>query len=1082
MQFGVAIGIIGMVMATAGYAAEKLPPLPASIPQAWLSAQDSPRVFCTPQRLKTIVASLEQTPWRKAYVAAQQTAADPLINLSDDQLRALVPPPGSLFIYGLGMNLDPVHHQKMRWGGWTHPHVMYDAQNVAYPNARWNDTGKGVADPKTDKKFYFVAQANGQITKNLNSTILPAMADVWALTGSKKHAHAAAVLLDAIAAVYPTNRRGPMDYPTARGDEDRGGRLDRPYYQTARGMMDYAFAIDLIADSGELDQPSAYDKGHTIRENIIRNLLWNGGTYCLDFALKGHALHNGQADYEQGAAVVGALLGVPDFARPMIDGPTSFEHMLANNIGPGGFYVESSTMYANWTRQLYVHSAELLTAMRRLGWKNVPDPHANPALVRFLGPEFNRLELSGHVPMTGDAGPDRAVVDPMRRFPSPPRVYNDVFLDGQITGAWLRLIRGAQTDAAAQLLRDTYGNQPIVPPASPWYERWYVYNLTPQAVEEVKSWHGLPARVSTASTQATGRKPVPRSNIFQTGSAFYGAKGLALLRGGKGEKRHGIQLQFGAMHNHGQAEALTWTFFARGADWSLDPGYFNTHFRFGWTEQTVAHQAMVVDQTSVNAGRGSGALLAWHADSDVQWALASQPSAYAKQGVTQYQRLIAQAQQDDGTLAYWLDIGRVAGGKMRDDSFHSRMTQASFNMQLPPSDPSRPALFGDKNLAALIQPDLRLKGFDKKSFYWTPPGNGYGFLGNPRQAAMPQTVRGVFTRPATRKGEDKIAATVMVVDFAGGPGRQFIVADGPGAGILPAVPYVLCRDDGAGTSTFAKLIRLADTTAADPIASFEALHVQPAGVADNSHAAPSAWCVTWKNGRRDIWIVADPARDGRVKVTGQGFPPISTDGRVTLIRLDKGNNILRVVASEASAVETGDGYPVKGVPALRGKITAIDPSASPACFAVDWDKKSVTATLSRGSLLRVESKAGQNSSWNFSYLRNDQNVELEQVKPWIGATRLEPVSGQAGWYRMVTPISQFDAPGGKRNVAYAVGRRVYDGASPAGRIVELSEDGQTMKLAAMEGALPSKAFDATIMLAAPGDEVVIPLELDARAK
>jgi hypothetical protein len=1055
--------VTGLSMTFAACAAEKLSPLPPSIPQNWLSAQDAPRIFCTPQRLKTIVASLDQTPWRQAYAARQEKAADPLMNLSDEQLRALVPPPGSLFIYGLGMNLDPVHHQKMRWGGWTHPHLMYDAKNVAYPNAQWDDTGKGVLDPKTDKKFYFVAQANGQITKNLNSSILPAMADVWALTGSKKHAHAAAVLLDAIAAVYPTNRRGPMDYPTSKEDYDRGGRLDRPYYQTARGLMDYAFAIDLIADSGELDQPSAYAKGHTIRENIIRNLLWDGGTYCLDFASEGHALHNGQADYEQGAAVVGALLGVPDFAQPMIDGPTSFKHMLANNIGPDGFYVESSTMYANWTRQLYIHSAELLTAMRRMGWKNVPDPYANPALVRFLGPEFNRLELSGHVPMTGDAGPDRAVVDPLRRFPSLPRVYNDVFLDGQITGAWVRLLRGVQTQAAAGLLRDTYGKDPIVPPASPWYERWYVYNLTPKAVEQVKNQPADP-------------------NRFETGSAFYGSKGLALLRGGKGEKRHGVQLQFGAMHNHGQAEALTWTFFARGADWSLDPGYFNTHFRFGWTEQTVAHQAMVVDQTSVNKGRGSGALLSWHNRSDVQWAMASQPSAYATQGVTQYERLIAQAQQDDGTLAYWLDIARVAGGKMRDDSFHSRMTQANFNVKLPPPDPSRPALFGDKNLAKLIQPDMRLKGFDKKSFYWTPPGNGYGFLGNPRQAAMPQTVRGVFTKPATRKGEEKIDGTVMVADFAGAPGRQFIVADGPGAGILAAVPYVLCRDDGAGASTFAKLIRLAGSEAADPIASFEALHAQPAKATDKDHAAPAAWCVTWKNGRRDIWIIADPARDGMVKVTGQSLSPISTDGRVTWIRLDKDASVFRVVASEASAVEMGSGFSLKGAPALRGKITAVDPSASPTSFAVDWDKKPLTATLPRGSLLRVESKAGQNSSWNVSYLRNDRSVELEQVKPWIAATRLEPVSGEIGWYHMVTPISQFDAPGGQRNAAYAAGRTVYNGSKPAGRIVELSKDGQRMKLAAIDGALPKNAFDATIMLAAPGDEVVIPLELESGEK
>jgi hypothetical protein len=537
-----------------------------------------------------------------------------------------------------------------------------------------------------------------------------------------------------------------------------------------------------------------------------------------------------------------------------------------------------------------------------------------------------------------------------------------------------------------------------------------------------------------------------------------------------------VQLQFGAMHNHGQDEALTWTFFARGADWSLDPGYFNSHFRFGWTMQSVGHQAMVVDRKSVDVGRGSGSLLAWHADPQVQWVMASQPSAYAKEGVTQYERLIAQAQKEDGALGYWLDVGRVAGGKMRDDSFHSRMTKARFNVTLPPADPSRPALYGDKNLGKLIQPDMRLKGFEKEGFYWTPPGHGYGFLGNPRQVAMPKTVRAVFSAPATRKGEEKIEGTVMAVDFAGGNERQLVVADGPGSGILPAVPYVLCRDSGGGASTFAKVIRLADSEAADPIASFEPLPVQSSKAADKHHAGPGAWCVTWKNGRRDIWIVADPARDGMVKVTGQGVPAISTDGRVTWIRLDSSGKVTKVIASEASAVSVENGPALKGAAALRGKITAINPADSPARFAVQWDQKPPKA-VAGGSLLRVDSADSQSSSWRIASADHEGAV-LQQVKPWIGLTRLEPVAGQAGWYDMVTPISQFDSPGGKRNVAYAVGRTVYDGNRPAGRIAEVSEDGQRMKLAAINGALPKKAFDATIMLAAPGDEVVIPLELD----
>lgn len=1057
MKCIVASGLAMGLLVQSVKAGISLPQMPSGIADSWLAPATSPRVFCTPQRLKDIRATLDQTSWRKAYLARQQKAVAPFVKMTDEQLRALVPPPHSLFIYGLGMNLDPVHHQRMRWGGWAHPHVMYDTKGVAYPNEQWPDKGQGVSDPKTGKKFYFVAQANGQITQQLDKEIFPALADAWALSGDKKYAHIATVLLDAVAAVYPTNRRGPMDYPTSAGDMDRGGRLDRPYYQVARGLMNYGFCIDMIADSGELDAPSSYAKGQSIKDNVIRNLLWDGGSYCLDFALREHALHNGQADYEQGAAVVGALLAVRAFAEPMIDGPTDLQHMLANNIGPDGYYVESSTMYANWTRQLYVHSAELLSAMRRMGWKNVPDPYANAAMVRFLGPEFDRLELSGHVPMIGDAGPDRAVVDPMRRLPVPPRVYNDEFLDGQITGAWLRLAHGIQTREAGQLLCDTYDRQPITPPASPWFERWYVYNLTSKDVHEVE-------------------RLTPHPGDFDTGSVFYGAKGLALLRGGRGDDRYGAQLLFGAIHNHGQKEALTWTFFARGAEWSLDPGYYNAHFRFGWTHQTVAHQAMVVDQKSVDDGRGSGQLLAWHSDPTVQWTMASQPSAYSDEGVRQYERLIAQVQNEDGKLAYWLDIGRVAGGKTRDDSFHSRMIHASFDTSLVPS--GQAAMYGQKDLGRLIRPDGRIEGFEDKGFYWSPPGDGYGFLGSPRETAMSKPVRAVLTDPAWKKDYPKIDEPVMVVDFAAAPHRQFIVADGPTTLGFPSVPYILCRDSGPGASTFAKVIRLVNGQKDDPIASFEPLHVQSSAAENKDYAGPSAWCVTWKSGRRDVWIVADPTRDGSLKVDGQAIPAITTDARVTLVRLDKSGQVVRVIASQASAVNIVGHKQLEGAAALHGRITAINPDASPARFAVKWDQEPPQDVHS-GALLRVVSQHSQASSWNIAAI-SDAAATLQQVKPWLGQSSLKPVQNKPGWYELVTPISQFDDPGGRRNTHYAIGRTVYDNSGPVGRIVELSRDGTQVRLEGINGAPPAGAFEATIMLAAPGDEVIVPLELDAQ--
>ncbi|HEX7009962.1 MAG TPA: hypothetical protein VF184_08270, partial [Phycisphaeraceae bacterium] len=777
----------------------EVPAPPKAIPDEWLASSRHPRVVTTPQRLTQLRESLDQNPWLREYLQSQRRVVEPVAATSDDELRALVPPPGSKVVYGLGMNLDPVHHQRMAWAGWKDPFRVKDIKGKLYPNEQWIDDGDGVIDPKTGDRYYFVAQANGHIFEQLEQHVLPALADIWALTGSQEHAHRAAVLLDAIAAVYPTNRRGPMDYPTPASDLDRGGRLDRPNYQVARGLMNYAHAADLIAASGAMDAPSAYGD-FSIREHVARNLLWDGGAYCYDFAQRGYALHNGQIDYARGAALVGVLLGVPELAQPLLEGHARFQVMLDNNIDQDGFYYETSPMYASHTRELYITVVEMIQAMHRLGWPGVKPVEQEPSLQRFLTSPFDRREVGGHVPLIGDSGPDRSVIDPLRRLPVPPRVYMDHLLDSQLESAWVRLAWGADAQDAAQLLRDTYGDQPIAPPAT----RWAVYHITDEHLQAIEQLEPNLAR-------------------FETDSIFFGGKGLAILRGGKGSHRHGAQLFFGPIHNHGQDESLTWTFFARGAEWSFDPGYYNRQFRMGWTTQTVSHQAMVVNEQSIEPTRGAGQLLAWHDDGQVQWAMASHEAAYAPLGVSRYQRLIAQVQREpDGELAYWLDVGRVAGGQVRDDSFHAAMEQVELSVMLP--EPYAPAMFGEVDLGRRIRADLSLEGLTDKGFYWTPPGGGYAFLGSPRRVAMEgQTVRAVLRGPAFVK-ED---SPVMIVDLAGAPGRELIVAQGPQVGSThPAVPYLIRRDRGAGGgSIFAKLIRLADDVEDDPITSFETLAV-----------------------------------------------------------------------------------------------------------------------------------------------------------------------------------------------------------------------------------------------------------------
>ncbi len=626
--------------------------------------------------------------------------------------------------------------------------------------------------------------------------------------------------------------------------------------------MNYVHAIDLLAPSGELERPSHFAKAESIREHVIRNLLWDGGTYCLRFARLGSALHNGQADYQRGAALVGLLLGVRPFCEPLLSGPTSIYVMLANNLDQNGFYYEVSPAYASHTRTLYVDMAEEVEAMRRLGWRGIEPVYAQPAMRQFLTEPFNRQEVGGHVPMFGDDGPDREVVSPTARLPDRRHPEVSEQLRAQIRAAWVELVRMPPGDGAARLLRNCFGRADVAPPS----DAWSIYHIRQPVVERVR------------------RQPLDPA-AFETQSVFYGGKGLALLRGGRGPSRHGVQLFFGPEHNHGQFESLTWTFFARGAEWSFDPGYFNTHLRFGWTEQSVAHQSMVIDQTSVDPTRGSGSLLAWHAGADVQWAMVEHLQAQQTKGVQCYERLIAQAQQTPGgELAYWLDIGRVAGGKTRDDSFHTQMTRLESSVSLPPADPRRPSLFGHEDLGRLLRADMRLRNYNSKPFGWMPPGEGYGFLGRPREMPMPATLRLTLSQPGYAKGVN----CRLVADLLGAEGRKLIVADGPQmSDALPCVPYVLQRDAGPRPSVFAKLLRLMGGSETDPILGFEKVETSMHALADGSSKLPveaGAWCVAWKDGRRDLWIVGGDAGRWAVRLAGGKFPQLQTDARVALVR------------------------------------------------------------------------------------------------------------------------------------------------------------------------------------------------------
>jgi hypothetical protein len=282
--------------------------------------------------------------WAGISKAGYIRTADIWLRRDYNFVKDIIPSKGSIYTYGLGLNLDPVEHKKMIWRGWKDPRHVEAANGVIYPNELQKDEGSGWKDPVSGITYYFTALANGMTIRQLESVDLPALVNAFLLTGNEEYAGRALWILDAIASIYPRANEGPIDYPGLAPGKPDGGRLDRPYYQSARAMMNYAYFAEMLSTSKHAGEPSRSNPGLTMLKNIELNLLMNGAHYCLRMAQAGkgasYELNNGNIDYNRAVLAVGALLGISGWVDWALNGPLGFRYAITNSIDINGRYFE----------------------------------------------------------------------------------------------------------------------------------------------------------------------------------------------------------------------------------------------------------------------------------------------------------------------------------------------------------------------------------------------------------------------------------------------------------------------------------------------------------------------------------------------------------------------------------------------------------------------------------------------------------------------------------------------------------------------------------------------------------------------
>jgi hypothetical protein len=844
----------------------------ATAPATDRSAPPHPSVYLTRADIGLAKTNISQFAWARATADSIQHQADAWLAKPDDWFLHNVPSAGACFAYGF--TGCPICGAS--WGTWAGVKASFDqpgyvtcAKGHTLPDADHPDSGTGWVGQ--DKRVhYFVGSYNAWAVETLTFKAADSLAYAYTLTGDERYAAKASLILDALAAIYPSCDKGSWDYPS----HPPSGRFNRPWYQVARVLVHYVDQYDQVFPSPSLEVPSL-KPGLTRRQNIEANLLKNGGAYCFAESQSG-GLNNGEADYLRGALAVGVCLELPEYIRWAVDGPFGIYSMLENNLDRDGQYFETSTLYASHSRGLYLTFADPLLNYRGSAYPQGVNLYQHPKFRRFLQLLDSSLDCAGHSPRFGDSSPDTSRIIP------PPRPFNagDYSCLERLYAHTEDASRQRKLAALLNWLADgdadrTRAARAAAQPSRITSVPWLASRDTERdyAAFEERRWLMFHARPLPAAPE-----PLPAEFLQSlTGCGLFGQKGIGILRQGAGPTAQALLLRFGPSLNHGHCDDLNINFFARGYELTYDLGYAlgSTHTQVGWAHQTASHNLVVVNERSQGTGSGgSGGSLHLFADlPGLKLIEASSESSYEGQGVTLYRRTLALVGGQSG--GYALDLFRVKGGSQHDYLFHAladraEVTGVPLGAEEPGSLAGTNLCWGDQQLN-----DGDMAGHPNQPYWNPPPGNGYGFLIKPQRGQADGAWSAQWPVDATNGVRLFMAAQ---------PGTEVISALAPGLyPNLPKARYVIARRKGQDLeSQFAAVIEPNDGNSR--VGSVERLSIQ--GLPGDIPAV--ALKITRRDGATDlVYSSADNAvrRAGDFTFAGRFIHAQLKDGKLLALSL-----------------------------------------------------------------------------------------------------------------------------------------------------------------------------------------------------
>lgn len=818
--------------------------------------------------------------WAKKNYESIIKAANIWLKETDQYWLKFLPEKGAAYAYGF-TGCPICGSPTGTWGdancSWDNPGHVKCAKGHVLPDAEHPDNGKGYKAPD-GRTHYFIGQFNAWVTEQWRS-VPYIMGQAYLLTGDERYAERGLMFLDAMASIYKESTTGSWDYP----DPKPSGRLARPLYQVARSLVIYADSYDFLYNSPAAEKPSLRS-GMSRRKNIEENMLLDGGYYCYTHSGKGY-LTNGQADYMRGALAVGCLLDIPEYIDAAVNGTFSINVMLANNIDRDGRYYETSEGYAMHARNLYLTYAEALLNLRNKEFPHGLNLYDDPRVQATITLPDLRFQLAGRRPNYGDCAPEPGYLNPKKP-----------------------LFSDADYEFMERLFAKTSDKNKK-------REYCLILNyLAKDSLEQLRNKFNFDWLLWHASEKQNVKGEIPsglKNDV--TKSWVAGMRGVALLR----QSDQAALLRYGPSIYHGHDDDLGLIYNANGYELSYEIGYglASTHCQVGWSNTTVSHALVTVNEKNQFGGDGSGgSLLGFATLPSVHFVDANSPLSYSNEGVHEYRRSLALV-----GAGYLVDCFQVEGGNQHDYSFGSIGTALEpfgvRNLQSKPGSLAEGYEWGQK-----IGVDGDINGYANKTGWIAPPGNGYGFFFDVQKAqptgktwggiwniseVRPSNLRTVWGNTSVTTNEHNTKLRL----FMAGDTSEPVFAKAPGLyPNLPKSSYVLARRKGKDLkSTFLAVYEPFDGGSNGPAPKLEKVE----------RIGERAITVYRMNGGIDILLFGSH----QIKTI---YGSIDFKGDFAYIT-GNGKTLMRAESQGADYLSVGGHVLIKGKGSVTAKIISIDP-------------------------------------------------------------------------------------------------------------------------------------------------------------